>query len=114
MFMLMGTGSCQGGSIADKLFMKPHRNAIDKWQGETKDMPGIVPLQCRGPVYRSRVDATLSTYVDDVARLYLCADLEQFSSRTWELSDTLDEALDTIRVKQNQGKAETVPAFVGR
>ena len=92
--------------------MEQYHPAIDYWMdtlGQTEPQDFLV----YDPVCEQYVDASISTYADDLARTVVCDTVHELVHKLQHANKELCTVLDTVGVAQNLDKQEHVPCFVG-
>ena len=112
--LAVGSGALQGDSIASELFLEQYHPLVDRWLADlaASDSQRHL-LEAEDPINRKRVDASLSTYADDVAIKVLASTAASLQTKAASLDDHLDTALAAGGLAQNRGKQEVVVRFAG-
>ena len=110
-FIQSGSGSLQGDSHAGAQFLEQYHPAVDTWLTSLAEHEGA-EFYVQDPVNQQFVDASVSTYADDVARTSLCQSATELSVKLNTANSLLSAALRPIGIAQNVGKQVHVPCFV--
>ena len=110
-FIQSGSGSLQGDSHAGAQFLEQYHPAVDTWLTSLAEHEGA-EFYIQDPVNQQFVDASVSTYADDVARTSLCQSATELSVKLKTANSLLSAALRPIGIAQNVGKQVHVPCFV--
>ena len=110
-FIQSGSGSLQGDSHAGAQFLEQYHPAVDTWLTSLAEHEGA-EFYIQDPVNQQFVDASVSTYADDVARTSLCQSATELSVKLNTANSLLSAALRPIGIAQNVGKQVHVPCFV--
>lgn len=111
-YLRNGSGSLQGDGHAGEQFLEQYHPTIDYWMdtlGQTEPQDFLV----YDPVCEQYVDASVSTYADDLARTVVCDTVHELVHKLQHANRELCTVLDTVGVAQNLDKQEHVPCFVG-
>ena len=110
-FIATGSGSLQGDSHAGEQFLEQYHPALDEWVQRLSNVEGsdLVVWDQIGNMF---VDASISSYADDLARTVLCSTPHDLAARLHRANQELCDVLEPLGVAQNLDKQEHVPCFV--